>query len=256
MKKTLQGLRVLNTRPKKQAQRLTQEILAVGGSAIECPALEIIPAYDHWIDTLPHLDQVQHAIFISANAVHCCFDALGKRQIHWPTHINNIAIGRASAEALKEHQIQAHELPKKSDSEHLLELESLKHIKHQSLLLFKGEGGRTHLEEHLIKRGAHLSILTVYRRELPKVSQKLIDSIWQDDLVDIILFTSELSMHNLFKLFGKSAYGWLINKPAIVLSERIANSASLIGLQNIITCHPEQIMDTLFDYYQGSFHDK
>ena len=47
---------------------------------------------------------------------------------------------------------------------------------------------------------------------MPKISRQFINSIWHDDLVDIILLTSEQSLHNLFKMFGKEAHdGYKIN---------------------------------------------
>lgn len=254
MKRTLQGLRILNTRPKDQAQLLSREISALNGTVIECPTIEIQPVNNNWIHSLPNLMNVHHAIFVSANAVHYCFHELKENNIPWPTQINVIAIGQGSANALNERGIRVHEIPEISDSEHLLDLNSLKLINKKIVLLFKGEGGRTLIEENLHKKGANVLIQWVYKRKLPTISPELITSIWRDDLVDIILFTSEQSLHNLFMMFGKEAQDWLINKPCLVLSERLAKSASLMGIKKIIISHPDQLMDTLFNYYQGLFH--
>ncbi len=251
MNESMSGLRILNTRPKHQAQLLTQDINNVGGLVIECPALEIVPTHNGWLNLLPNLSSVQQAIFISANAVHFCFQQLHLNQINWPSHINVIAIGAASAAALRQYKITLNELPEFPDSEHLLSLNSLQHLSNQIVLLFKGEGGRQLIDEMLSKRGATVVPLIVYKRMMPEIHQEFVQSIWRDDLVDIILFTSEQSMHNIFFMFGNDAHNWLINKPCIVISERLAQSAASLGIKNIVITHPEHIIKKLLDFSKG-----
>ncbi|MBL7480640.1 uroporphyrinogen-III synthase [Legionella bononiensis] len=256
MSQSLHGLRVLNTRPQKQAYALNSAITEAGGIAIACPTLEIVESEVPWINSLPNLKNVSQAIFISANAVHYCFTQLFRHNIAWPKHINVIAIGKGSAKELSKFHIEINDIPDVPDSEHLLALHCLQQLKNQTVLLFKGEGGRPLIEQTLIEKGANLCSLAVYKRVMPEVHHQLINSLWREDLVDIILLTSEQSMHNLFKMFCKEAHDWLKNKPAIVLSERLANSAALSGITKIIISHPDRMMSTLFDYYQGLIHGK
>ena len=240
---SLHGLRVLNTRPREQAVDLSQKIHDAGGVAIELPTIEIVGT-PHWLSSLPDLNTVNQAIFISANAVEHCFSLLQ----HWPSTIEVIAIGKGSAAALEQFNIRVHIIPEISDSEHLLMLPSLKQAKHQNILLFKGEGGRTLIENVLLERGANLLALNVYRRALPKINHQFVKSIWRDDLVDIILLTSEQSMHNLFQLFEEKAHHWLRNKTCLVFSERLAQIASSSGIKNLICSRPDELMNALFDY--------
>lgn len=248
MTQSLHGLRVLNTRPQEQAQKLRQSITDAGGISLECPALYIKPTSNNWIKSLPDLKHVNHAIFVSRNAVHYCFTQLNQFNIEWPPTINVIAIGQGTAKALAAFKIQASELPKLPDSEHLLALKTLQHLKNQTVLLFKGEGGRALIEEHLIKHQAKAFSLPVYKREMPQVNQEFIKSIWHNDLVDIILFTSEQSIHNIFKMFGNEARNWLHSKPCLVISERLAKTAALLGMNKIIVSHPDRMIDALFDF--------
>lgn len=251
---SLNGLRILNTRPKAQAQKLTQSIIDAGGVAIECPALEIKATKNDWLTTLPNLDKAHHAIFISANAVHYCFNTLKKHHINWPSHINVIAIGQASAKALAQHHVTINQTPQLPSSEDLLALDSLQLLNNKIVLLFKGIGGRLVIEEELSCRGASVFPFAVYQRAIPVISSELIKLIWQDDLVDVILFTSEQSIHNLFTMFGKEAHDWLQNKPCIVISERLAQSASLFDIKKIVVTHPEQMINALLDFSQGLIH--
>lgn len=254
MTQTLNGIRILNTRPQNQAKTLSKHITEAGGISIECPTIEIKATNKIWMKLLPDLSEVNLAIFVSANAVHQCFTQLKLNNISWPTHIEVIAIGHGSAKALAEVNILVNNIPDKADSEHLLTLKILQQLKNQTVLLFKGEGGRQLIEEGLLQRGAKLIILNVYRRMMPKINHQFINSLWRDDLVDIILLTSEHSIHNLFKMFSKEGHQWIIEKPCLVISERLAKSASYFGIKKIIISHPDRMMNTLFDYYQGLLH--
>jgi uroporphyrinogen-III synthase len=247
MSKTLQGLRILNTRPQNQAQKLSQQINDAGGVVIELPALEIKAIHD-WLNSLPDLKKVEQAIFISANAARYCFTQLNHHQINWPSSIKVIAIGHGTAAVVHEFNISVSAIPKIPDSEHLLALNLLQQPEKKNVLLFKGDGGRLLIEEQLLQRGAQLTILNVYQRVIPKIDQQFIESIWHDNLVDLIVLTSEQSLHNLFKLFDKEAHDWLRNKVWLVISERLAQIASSLKIQTIQVSHPDKIMNTLFDY--------
>lgn len=248
MTETLNGLRILNTRPKEQAQLLNKKIIEAGGMPIDCPTLEIIPSQTNWIDKLPDLNSVTQAIFISPNAVRCCMKELTSRGINWPNSIRVIAIGKGTARVLNELNIQVNDVPELPDSEHLLTLDSLQQIKNQEILLVKGEGGRKLVEEYLMLKGAKACILSVYKRAMPIIDKEFINSLWRDDLVDIILLTSEQSIHNLFKMFGSERQEWLQNKPCLVISDRLAKVATLFGIKKILISHPERMISTLFDY--------
>ena len=242
----LQGLRVLNTRPASQAKALNQAIQAAKGRAISCPMLAIEPlALSAWIETLPPLSTVSQAIFTSSNAVHCFFTALTQRAIAWPKAITVIAIGKATATALQTHGITPDAIPLKADSEHLLALPSLQHPADQTLLLIKGVAGRPLIADTLTARGGNLLAVSVYRRTLPTLEQSTLSRLWQTDAADIIVFTSEEAIHNCFVLFGKEAHTWLQEKPCLVISQRLAESAAKFGIKDIRVCEPDTLMTAL-----------
>ncbi len=175
MKQALHGLRILNTRPQQQATMLSQNIHAAGGIAIELPALEIQATNNNWPELLPPLPTISHALFISANAVHYCFTQLRQQQLTWPCTIKVIAIGQGTAAALAQWKIKVDAIPEFPDSEHLLSLTALQHLKQQNVLLFKGKEGRALIEEQLEKKGANLIILEVYQRVMPQLSPLFIE---------------------------------------------------------------------------------
>lgn len=251
MDKTLKGLRILNTRPQQQNHRLALQLHAVHAESIYCPLLEITACSNQWLLQLPELATVTSAVFISANAVTYCFDRLADQHISWPAHINVIAIGQGTAKALADYHINVAAIPVAPDSEHLLALPCLQQVAGQSVLLFKGEGGRELIEQSLLDQGAALSILNVYQRGIPPHEPQYINSLWHDDAVDIILLTSEQSIRNLFIMFPEPAHAWLHNKPCLVVSRRLAETAAYAGMKRIMISHPNHMMDALFDYYHG-----
>ena len=185
--------------------------------SLNIPLSAIKPTTNQWINSLPDLNRVELAIFVSQYAVYYCFDQLKQNHINWPTTLKVIAIGQATAKSLNEWKIPVSEIPPISDSEHLLALEVFKKINQQTVLLFEGEGGRPLIEERLLQQGVKLLPVIVYQRGMPEYDLELLHAIWHKDLVDIIPETSEQSLHNLFAMFGEEAHNWLQNKPCLVL---------------------------------------
>ena len=244
----MNGLRVLNTRPLHQAKALDDAIRNAGGISINFPALAIHATAFDLTSTVTELATVHQAIFISTNAVNFYFTALDQARLTWPASINVIAVGHATASALTKRGIQVHHVPAIADSEHLLQLDALQNIQNQTILLVKGQGGRPLIADTLLSRGAHIVTLDVYRRDLPAISQKYINSLWQNDRVDIILVTSQQALHNLLSLFSEEGLSWLRNKPFLVISTRLAEDAALLGIQTVVTCKYNNILETLVNY--------
>ncbi|MFC3908000.1 uroporphyrinogen-III synthase [Legionella dresdenensis] len=242
----LTGLRVLNTRPFPQNKPLSRSITNAGGEVIECPALEIVAnAFQP-----PEHGKADYAIFTSANAVTYAQASLK----NWPQHMQVIAIGQATANALQQYGITVTAIPTSADSENLLALPMLQHISQSTILLFKGVGGRTLIADTLRQRGAHVIELAVYQRAMPRINQEQLAAWWHNDAVDIILFTSHEVMLNIFKLFGEQAHAWLRHKPCLVFGDRLAKEANRLGIVTIIISAPETILEKLHHFNQGLTH--
>lgn len=244
----LQGLRILNTRPAGQNQTFSQMIREVGAIPIELPAIEIQHIHTPAIDLAP----INQMIFTSANAINGYFAC---QTAPIPPHITLTAIGQASALCLKSHHYDAHHIPNIENSEHLLRLPHLQLVNNQCILLIKGIGGRTLIEHTLSTRHARVITLNTYQRVMPKVAQETIDFLWHQDAIDILLFTSQEAMYNLFTLFGEKAKPWLCSKLCIVISERLAMSARTFGIKSPIVFHQKDGFNTLAHHIKGRMHD-
>jgi len=247
----LSGLRVLNTRPRAQADELSRQIIAAQGQVIAFPTLDIQASDEAWINQLPDLNQVDQAVFVSSNAVTYAADRLAS---HWPERILVSAIGPGTARSLRQHAFRVDAMPVEADSEHLLLLPSLQQIKQQQILLFKGEGGRPLIADTLRQRGANLTELSVYRRSQPLITPDLANTWWQDKAVDIILVTSQEALHNLFAMVGHQNISHVQRIPCLVVSPRLAEAAQGSGMKTVVVSRIDQILETLHQFNKGLDH--
>lgn len=237
-------MRLLNTRPREQGERLNEQIRSLGGIPISFPTLHIEST--EWSCLAPPLDEASHAIFTSANAVTHFMKGLPKTALKaWPSHIQTTAIGLATAAAMAHHHLPVHHIPAVADSAHVLALDAFQTSHEQTILLIKGEGGLSLIQDGLTAKGATIMPLEVYRRKPVYYSPDAIRSLWQDTPIDIILFTSQEAMQQLACLLGDMGKIWLCNKPCLVISQRLANAAASLGISERLISPYNNLVDTL-----------
>jgi uroporphyrinogen-III synthase len=108
------------------------------------------------------LDQYDHIVFISQNAVEFGLPLLESYWPQWPVSLAWYAVGPATALKLKLAGIVSL-VPEPASSEGLLRLPELVGSI-GAVLIVRGVGGRELLKETLIDRGATVTYLEVYRR--------------------------------------------------------------------------------------------
>ena len=229
MNSGLHGCTVWVTRPQAQALPLCRLIEQQGGQAVHVPAVAITPCLDaaELRDCLALLPEL--LIFCSRNAV-----------LHAPisTLLANrpvprcIALGSGTACELRGRGVRVlSHSGAQASSEAVLTLPMLGSAAMRGcrVLLVKGEGGRTVLQDVLGRRGAHLRTLSVYRRRRPVGSAAAIEALWVRQPPDIIVITSSEGLHALCSLTPEWAQGSLDRTRLAVLSRRIAAEASRIG---------------------------
>ena len=94
----LRGAGIVITRPAKQAAMLAQQVAALGGTPIICPAIVIAPPVDRapLASALRELASYDFAVFVSTNAVEHALADAGL----WPAQIVAFAPGPSTAAAL------------------------------------------------------------------------------------------------------------------------------------------------------------
>ncbi len=250
----LNGLKILNTRPARQAETLNESIKKAGGISIAIPALEIVSTQS-WLEIFKkiNLHTVHYAIFTSPNAVE--FFAKKFPSYKLPSTIKTIAIGKGTANALTFFQIPVTYIPEKANSEYLLKLPDLNDVQDKTILLIKGEGGRDLIPMTLNNRGGKVITLDVYKRIIPAIDPDKITTLWQNNGVDIILCTSQQAISNLFTLFGKEGHTWLCNKPWVLISERLMQAAYTVGIKKPLLADYDHIIEAIAKFNnQGLLH--
>ncbi|MDM8548370.1 uroporphyrinogen-III synthase [Candidatus Venteria ishoeyi] len=226
---SLSGLKVLVTRPQHQAKSLCLAIENVGGIALPFPVIEIKPAQDTQAlqDCAAQLVQYDLAIFISANAVTQALPFLTSNPAF--KQLKVAAVGKQTARQLQLQGKAVAIVPQKNfNSEALLALPELQSVRGQRIVIFRGENGRETLAQTLRERGASVTYITAYRRQIPQINLDDCPQIAQGHF-DLSIVTSVEGLLNLFELLQHA--DWLRHKPILTLSQRIADKARQSGVK-------------------------
>jgi uroporphyrinogen-III synthase len=220
----LDGVRVLVTRPRDQADRLAHLIEREGGTAVRFPVIEIVDPRDpHSLRrTIDHIEEYDLAIFVSPNAVQRALPALQMRPGGIPKKLEIACVGQGGVRALKTFGIPHPLAPLvRFDSEALLELPALQQVAGKRIVIFRGEGGRELLGQTLQHRGALVTYTDCYRRQRPPVDPAAVRAL-ANKPVDIVCVTSAEGLRNLVTMVDEKVRSWLLKTPIVALNLRQA----------------------------------
>lgn len=232
----LSKCRILVTRPQAQSDRLAELITSHQGIPIVFPLLEICPSQSLNEGLLQLLQPKQWdiVIFVSRNAVKLAVE----RDQGWISQWKNtdicpklLAIGASTAEALQlATGLKVDAFAEGSaNSESLLKLDLLAKPYDKKVLLVKGEGGRTLLEDALTEKGASISNAILYRRQIQEASRAGLNRLWSENPPDMLVITSVESADALMDILESSYHSLVRRIPAVALSNRIAEKLSSLG---------------------------
>lgn len=244
-RRALTGLRVLVTRPAERAAGLIDRIAGSGGDPVAFPVIEIVPQIP---ERLPDAAAFPVLLFVSPAAAEHGVTALGlvpgRRP---PPEIG--AVGPATTRALQAAgfrvDIQAHG---GADSETLLQHPALQtdRIMGRRILVVRGRGGREHLGNRLVERGAAVEYAEVYRRERPS----RYDPAGVADC-DIVTATSAEGLDNLLAMIAPAQREHILRRPLAVAAPRIAEHARARGFAgpvvSAVQAGDEGLMTAIFE---------
>lgn len=188
--RALEGLRILVTRPRDQAEPLIQALQRHGARPVVFPVIQIKPMTDHSkLDSaLTQLDQHDWVVFTSAHGVEL---TCGRMQaLNIPVEFlaaRKVAcIGPATARALAALGVQADVIPEEHVGEQLAE--AMGDVAGARVLLPRAEGGRRALPEMLAQRGALVNEIPIYRTVAEEPDPRVVPLIRTG--LDIVTLTS------------------------------------------------------------------
>jgi uroporphyrinogen-III synthase len=195
----LAGRRVLVTRARHQAGKLSQGLRALGAEPVEVPVLEIQPpeSFEPLDTALRRLDHYDWLILTSANTVRALVErgaALGisPREGKLP---QVAAVGTATADAARDAGFEVALVPEKYVAESLVEILAGR-VAQRRILLARSEIARDVVPHALRDAGALVDVVDAYRNIVPESAPKLLrDAVFRG--LDAATFTSSSSVTHL-----------------------------------------------------------
>lgn len=249
-KKPLFGKRVLVTRTRRQASKLSEKIEGLGGEAIEYPTIKIVENEDHTdIDkAIGQIEQYKWIIFTSVNGVRFFFDRMQKLSfdIRLLKNAKLCAIGPATAKELSDKGFVIDSIPEEYRAESIIDDLKEKIEVGDKILLPRADIARKVLEEELIKLGADVDNIHVYKTIVPKQESRELINLFKDKKIDIVTFTSSSTVKNFCKILGTKNLELLKGVTVAAIGPITAETAREIGVKIDIEAE-EYTIDGLVD---------
>jgi uroporphyrinogen III methyltransferase/synthase len=199
--RSLDGLRVLVTRPQAQAASLVRLLGDEGATPVEAPLISIRPCldYDGAIrQALLSLDDYHWLVFTSVNGVEVFFDwllALGldEKDLHG---LSVAAIGPATSQSLKQRGIEVALMPHEHRTAGIVKAMSSLDLQGKRVLLPRAEEGSAELPPSLEALGAEVKHISLYRTEIPHNAGIQVHEALRGGL-DVATFTSPSAVRSM-----------------------------------------------------------
>jgi uroporphyrinogen III methyltransferase/synthase len=224
------GKRVLVTRARHQASKLSQLLAESGAVPVELPAIRIEPANGELTMALRSLHDYDWVILTSVNGVEAFFRALRGLQLDARAlgGVKVGAIGPATAQALESRGVAPDFIPGEFSAEGILKGLKMQAMCGMRFLLPRADIADTELVDGLRKLGATVQEVAAYRTvpatESVEKTRRLLDS----GGIDVITFASSSTVSNLASALGDDRAG--IEKVKIAcIGPKTAETARKLG---------------------------
>lgn len=248
------ALKVLLTRPAKQAKEWESAFVAAGIHTVSLPMLAIQTLeseQDQMLaaETLLNVAQWDAVIFVSSNAVNYLAEMVKASPLFWPSGTPCFAIGPSTHKAIVANgwlvdasASMGHNSAVK-DSESLLALPELSAVSDRNIAIVRGKGGRELIHQTLAARGATVTTIEVYQRCCPRyqqgvLQQALLASLQEGSatpaMIDAVVFASGDTVKNFCDLAEQDCVmDVAMNIPVVVPSGRVASIATQCGFNYV-----------------------
>lgn len=198
--KILFGKKIVVTRTRQQASKLSMQLENLGAEVLEFPSIKIAAPSDNFKSLDAAISDIKNfawIIFTSANGVENFFERLRtfKLDARALSHSKIAVIGSATAEKLSNFGIIADIIPEKFCAESLLD--ALKNsVAGKNILIARAEVAREILPRELSNFGANVTIAAAYKT-VPTDAAKI-----NFAEVDLVTFTSSSTVENFVAVVG------------------------------------------------------
>lgn len=197
------GMTVLVTRPRHQADSLSERLAELGARVLVQPTIEISPCRDFGPvdDALDRLSEFDWLVFSSANGVQHLLQRLFflGRDLRALGGVKLAAIGPGTAEVLASWHLNADVVPDEFRAESLAE-KLVPLVANRHVLLARASRGREVLAERLQQAGAHVSQVVVYESTDVQSLDPQVQTAFSEGQVDWVTMTSSAIANAAAKL--------------------------------------------------------
>ena len=211
------GKRVLVTRTRGQASKLSRALYELGAQPVEVPTIAVQEPDDPSIlrRAVEGLGEYDFVVLTSANGVEALFARMAEagQDARALAGATVCAIGPATAQALKERGITPDVTARTFVAEGLLEALKGRELKGARVLIPRAQEAREVLPDTLRQWGATVEVAPAYRTVAPPESAELLRQAMADG-IDAITFTASSTVTNLMALAGEAERQALLSQNA------------------------------------------
>ena len=256
-RRPLSGRRVLVTRPRPQAARLTALLEAYGAEAVALPTIRIGPPED-WApldEAIRSLAAFRWVVFTSVNGVAAFHERLGLAGLDARSLAGRrvAAIGPETAEALRSGGIEADLVPAEYRAEGLVDALVPRLGRGDAVLLVRAAEARDVLPRELEARGSRVAVVPAYRTAFAGEGAGDVLRLLEARRIDAVTFTSSSTVRGFVALLAPAAAPRLLDGVVVAAIGPItADTAAAHGL-HVAVMPNEYTVPALADAVAGHF---
>jgi len=233
----LAALRVLLPRPHRDEDSFADQLTALGCQVARLPVLRIVPLLQNTRQQeafCAELSRYRHVVFVSINAVQIARDLLANSGHDFAPDARFYAVGRATAQALRDLDRALIYPQRDATTEGLLRELQLDQVSGQEFLICRGRDGRNVLRDTLTRRGATVACRDIYAREPSVACQDEIRQLLSERRIDIVAIHSGAVFDALWHLLDDESRSLLRELPLLVPGDRVANLLRDAGCRDLV----------------------
>jgi|YelNatPaOPRAMG01_1025707.scaffolds.fasta_scaffold04869_8 uroporphyrinogen III methyltransferase/synthase len=252
--RTLEGRRILITRPQDQAGELSRRLSAEGAIPVIFPTIRIAPPLDYEpLERAIHdLRRFDWVIFTSANGVDAFWERLSAAGLDASAlaGVKVASIGPATRASLAKRGVQASFTPPRYVAEEIAA--GIGDVRGRAILLPRAHIARPALAQELRRKGATVTEVVAYRTLTAEPAPEALVELERG--LDAVVFTSSSTVTGLFEILGPRAQNILKDAVIACIGPITAQTARERNLRVSITAQEYTstgLVRALIDYYRS-----
>ena len=255
-KKPLTGLRIMVTRSTHQAADLSSRLSLAGARPINIPTIKIKPLENPTIlrSALTDLESFDWLIFSSVNAAQYFKENLynAGKDVRDLKGIKIIAVGSASAKAVREWGLKVDLVPAEFSAEGIIKELKKIDISGQRFLLPRAKKAREILPETIQEMGGSVVIAPIYETVAEEESAQILKDTLSNGEVDLITFTSSSTLRHFYQMINQDSQMLHDVKIAVIgpVTEKTATQMGLnVDIMPTVSTI-DGLVEAIEDYYR------